>query len=120
MNEATTDCAAFDEAVVFLSCFKDLKDPRQQGWVTYPLDEILLLCLLAVLAGAETFVDIALFGCKKRELLRRLRPFKDGTPAHDHLGAILASRRHPGISATSWQGSTPSSSRDALSPGSLH
>ena len=58
--------------------------------MTYPLDEILLLCLLAVLAGAETFVDIALFGCKKRELLRRFRPFKDGTPAHDHLGDILA------------------------------
>ena len=90
MEDATTDCAAFDETVVFLSYFKDLKDPRQQGKVTYPLDEILLLCLLAVLAGAETFVDIALFGCKKRELLRRFRPFKDGTPAHDHLGDILA------------------------------
>jgi len=90
MEEATTDCAAFDEAVVFLSHFKDLKDPRQQGKITYPLDEILLLCLLAVLAGAETVVDIALFGCKKRELLRRFRPFKDGTPAHDHLGDILA------------------------------
>jgi predicted transposase YbfD/YdcC len=38
----------------------------------------------------ETVVDIALFGCKKRELLRRFRPFKDGTPAHDHLGDILA------------------------------
>jgi predicted transposase YbfD/YdcC len=90
MENATTDCAAFDEAVVFLGYFKDLRDPRQQGKVTYPLDEILLLCLLAVLAGAETFVDIALFGCKKRELLRRFRPFKDGTPAHDHLGDILA------------------------------
>src|SRR5713226_534794 len=90
MEDATTDCAAFDEAVVFLSHFKDLKDPRQQGKVTYPLDEILLLCLLAVLAGGETVVDIALFGCKKRELLRRFRPFKEGTPAHDHLGDIMA------------------------------
>jgi predicted transposase YbfD/YdcC len=90
MEDATTDCAAFDEAVVFLSHFKDLKDPRQQGKVTYPLDEILLLCLLAVLAGAETVVDIALFGCKKRVLLRRFRPFKDGTPSHDHLGDIFA------------------------------
>src|SRR3954462_4220984 len=90
MNDAATDCAAFDEAVVFLSYFKDLKDSRQQGKVTYPLEEILLLCLLAVLAGAETFVDIALFVCKKRDLLPRFRPFKDGTPAHDHLGDILA------------------------------
>jgi predicted transposase YbfD/YdcC len=90
MEDTTPDYAAFAEAVVFLRYFKELKDPRQQGKVTYPLDEILLLCLLAVLAGAETFVDIALFGCKKRELLRRFRPFKDGTPAHDHLGDIVA------------------------------
>jgi predicted transposase YbfD/YdcC len=58
--------------------------------VTYPLDEILLLCLLAVLAGAECFTEIALFGAKKLAFLRRFRPFKDGTPAHDHLGDILA------------------------------
>ena len=56
----------------------------------YPLDEVLLLCLLAVLAGAECFTEIALFGTKKLPLLRRFRPFKDGTPAHDHLGDILA------------------------------
>jgi predicted transposase YbfD/YdcC len=90
MVDAATDCAVFAETVVFLSYFKDLRDPRQQGKVAYPLDEILLLCLLAVLAGAETFVDIALFGHKKLGLLRRFRPFAEGTPAHDHLGDILA------------------------------
>ena len=90
MVDAATDCAVFGETVVFLSYFKDLRDPRQQGKVEYPLDEILLLCLLAVLAGAETFVDIALFGRKKLGLLRRFRPFAEGTPAHDHLGDILA------------------------------
>jgi predicted transposase YbfD/YdcC len=90
MDETPTDCAIFAETVVFLSYFKDLRDPRQQGKVEYPLDEILLLCLLAVLAGAETFVDIALFGSKKLGLLRRFRPFSQGTPAHDHLGDILA------------------------------
>ena len=90
MVDAATDCAVFAETVVFLSYFKDLRDPRQQGKVEYPLDEILLLCLLAVLAGAETFVDIALFGRKKLGFLRRFRPFAEGTPAHDHLGDILA------------------------------
>lgn len=34
--------------------------------------------------------DIARFGGKKLELLRRFRRFTDGTPAHDHLGDILA------------------------------
>ena len=90
MDSTETACGAFEEAVVFLRYFKDMVDPRQQGKVTYPLDEILLLCLLGVMAGSDTFVDIALFGTKKLAFLRRFRPFKDGTSAHDHLGDILA------------------------------
>jgi len=81
---------AFDETVVFLRYFEGLPDPRQPGKVTYPLDEILLLCLVAVLAGADCFTEIALFGVKKLEFLRRFRPYRDGTPTHDHLGDILA------------------------------
>ena len=54
----------------------------------YPLEAVLLLCLLAVLAGAESVVDIARFGTKKRALRRRFRPFTDGTPSH--LGDIFA------------------------------
>jgi predicted transposase YbfD/YdcC len=90
MDDASTDCTTFDETVVFLRHFNDLADPRQAGKVIYPLDEILLLCLLAVLAGAECFTEIALFGVKKLGFLRRFRPFKDGTPDHGHLGDILA------------------------------
>src|SRR5438876_4423736 len=90
MNGATAGCGAFGEAVVFLAHFRDLPDPRQRGKVTYPLDEVLLLCLLAVIAGADTIVGIARFGDKKIGLLQRFRPFCDGTPSHDHLGDILA------------------------------
>ena len=90
MAGAAWNCTAFDQPGVFVGPFTARQDPRQQSKVTYPLDEILLLCLLAVLAGAETVTDIALFGRKKRDLLRRFRPFASGTPAHDHLGDILA------------------------------
>jgi predicted transposase YbfD/YdcC len=91
MEVQETECGALGEAVVFLSYFKDLPDPRQRGKVVYPLDEIVLLCLLAILAGAETIVDIARFGEKKLAFLRRFRLYEDGTPSHDHLGDILAS-----------------------------
>jgi predicted transposase YbfD/YdcC len=43
-----------------------------------------------VLAGSEAITDIARFGEKKLELLRRFGPFRDGPPSHDHLGDILA------------------------------
>jgi predicted transposase YbfD/YdcC len=90
MDGVAGSCEAFEESVVFLRYFSDLPDTRQIGKVQYPLAEVLLLCLLGVLAGSETFVDIALFGDNKLELLRRFRPFAAGTPSHDHLGDILA------------------------------
>ena len=91
MEEVAEEFGAKAETIVFLDHFRELPDPRQRGKVLYPLDEVLLLCLLAVLAGAETFVDIALFGQMKLEFLRRFRPFRDSTPSHDHLGDIFAS-----------------------------
>jgi predicted transposase YbfD/YdcC len=90
MERASGDSGALGEAVVFLDYFRNLRDPRQRGKVVYPLDEVLLLCLLAVLAGSEAITDIARFGERKLGLLRRFRPFHDGTPSHDHLGDILA------------------------------
>jgi len=90
MGQPAEDRDAMGEAVAFLGHFKDLPDPRQLAKITYPLEEVPLLCLLAVLAGAEGFCDIARFGETKLDLLRRFRPFAGGTPAHDHLGDILA------------------------------
>ncbi len=85
-----TAAEAFNEVVEFLEHFAGLDDPRQRAKVLYPLDEILLLVLLGVLAGCESWVEIAKFGEKKLDLLRRFRPFEDGTPSHDQLGDIFA------------------------------
>jgi predicted transposase YbfD/YdcC len=82
--------AEIAETTCFLHYFSELPDHRQAGKVNYPLPEVLLLLLLAVLAGAETFTDIARFGERKIDLLRRFRPYKNGTPSHDHLGDIFA------------------------------
>ncbi len=90
MDDAAPDGGEIFEAAAFLSHFNELTDVRQPGKVVYPLDEVLLLALLAVLAGAETFTDIARFGEKKLPLLRRFRPFSDGTPPHDRIGDIFA------------------------------
>ena len=90
MEDGILDSGALDESVVFLEYFRDIPDHRQSGKIVYPLDEVLLLSLLAVLAGAETFVDIARFGEAKLAFLRRFRPFSGGTPSHDHLGDIFA------------------------------
>lgn len=90
MTGAGADFGSIAEATVFLDPFKSLPDPRQPGKVVYRLDEVLLVSLLAVLAGAENFTDIARFGEKKLDLLRRFLPFPFGTPPHDRLGEIFA------------------------------
>ena len=59
MDNPATDCGAVFESAIFLSHFNEMPDPPQAVKVVYPLDEVLLLSLLAVLAGAETFTDIA-------------------------------------------------------------
>jgi hypothetical protein len=77
MDMPAPDGGGIFRPTVFLSHFKDLRDSRQPGKVIYPLDEVLLLALLATLAGAEAFTDIARFGEKKLSLLRRFRPYLD-------------------------------------------
>jgi hypothetical protein len=59
MEEVAVGFGALGEAVVLPGYFTDFPNPRNRGKITYPLDELLLLCLPAVLVGVETFMDIA-------------------------------------------------------------
>ena len=79
-----------DHSVDFIAHFSDLRDPRQEVKLVYPLPEVLLLTLCAVLSGADSWVAISAYGSKKLALLRRFLPFSDGTPSHDQLGNIFA------------------------------
>jgi hypothetical protein len=55
--------------------------PRQCHKVTDPLAEVLLLCLLAVLAGADGAVDTARFASGSSTCCGGFLPFRDGTPS---------------------------------------
>jgi hypothetical protein len=105
MDKVTTDCGALAKAIVFLNHFKGMPDIRESGKVMYPLEEVLLLALLAVLAGAELFVDIARFGCMKLDLLRRFGRFSSMARLRT---IILATSSPPSTrstsSAVSWRG----------------
>lgn len=56
--------------------FSVIKDPRSEKNKLYPLEEILLLCVCAVVSGAEGWEGIAAFGRSKRAWLRRFLPFE--------------------------------------------
>ena len=73
----------------FIDHFSALEDPRQAWKVVYPLPEILLVVLCATLGGAEDFVEIARWGQRKLDFLRRLLPYECGIASHDTLNDVM-------------------------------
>ena len=69
--------------------FAELTDPRRRE-VTYPLINIVVIAVCAVVCGADDFVAIAEFGRKKRRWLARFLDLRNGIPSHDRFNAILA------------------------------
>jgi predicted transposase YbfD/YdcC len=76
--------------LALLDHFSALEDPRQQAKVLHLLPEIILLLLCGTLAGADDFVEIALWGEEHLAFLRRFLPYRHGIPSHDTLGAVIA------------------------------
>ena len=73
----------------FRECFDDLIDPRTGNAQRHDLVEIVLIALAATLCGAETCVDMALFGRAKEPLLRRFLQLPGGIPSHDTFSRIF-------------------------------
>ena len=69
--------------------FAELSEPRR-GEVTYPLINVVVIAICAVLCGADDFVAIAKFGQTKRSWLARFLDLKSGIPSHDRFNAVLA------------------------------
>jgi predicted transposase YbfD/YdcC len=73
-----------------LQLFQGIGDGRVQGKVVYPLHEIIMTAFLAIMAGADTFVDIANFGAANKELLKECFYIKHGIPAHDTFRRVFS------------------------------
>ncbi len=69
--------------------FEELTDPRR-GKVTYPLINIVVIAVCAVVSGADDFVAIAQYGREKRDWLAQFLDLSEGIPSHDRFNAILA------------------------------
>lgn len=70
------------------SYLRKLRDPRAAN-ASYPLEEILFVALAAVLCGAKGATDMADFGRRKLELLRRFIPLRNGVPSHDVFSDVF-------------------------------
>lgn len=70
--------------------FEQLPDPRQHSKILYPLREIILTALSAIICGADSYVEIEEFGNAKLDFLRNFYPFANGIPSHDTFGIVFS------------------------------
>jgi predicted transposase YbfD/YdcC len=72
------------------SVFKDVEDPRIDRTKRHLLLDIILIAIVAVICGAEGWVDIEAFGKAKEEWLRTFLALPNGIPSHDTFGRVFA------------------------------
>jgi predicted transposase YbfD/YdcC len=69
--------------------FSALEDPRCGGKVEHRLIDILVIAVCAVIAGAESWEDIALYGRSKIGWLGTFLALPNGIPAHDTFRRVF-------------------------------
>ena len=69
--------------------FSELEDPRCRGKVEHLLIDILVIAVCAVIAGAESWVDMALYGQNKADWLSTFLRLPNGIPAHDTFRRVF-------------------------------
>jgi predicted transposase YbfD/YdcC len=69
--------------------FSALEDPRCAGKVDHRLIDILVIAVCAVIACAESWDDIALYGRNKLGWLRSFLTLANGIPSHDTFRRVF-------------------------------
>lgn len=73
-----------------VSHFEELDDPRSSVNLRHPLGSVVVIAIMAVLAGAGGPTAIAKWAVMKEELLARLLPLPNGIPRKDVYRRVLS------------------------------
>ena len=71
-----------------LVIFENVPDPRDIN-ARHDLGEMLFIALLAMMCGAESCVEMALFANQKAQMLRRVLALEHGIPSHDTFSRVF-------------------------------
>jgi len=69
--------------------FRSLNDPRVNRCKLHSLLDIVILSIIAVLCGAESYDSIALFGKANYSFLKQFLELKNGIPSHDTINRVF-------------------------------
>lgn len=79
-----------EDPISLIVSFRDLPDPRVEGRCDHKLIDIIVIAVCAVIAGAETWVDVEHFGEARQEWLKTFLELPAGIPSHDTFGRVFA------------------------------
>jgi predicted transposase YbfD/YdcC len=69
--------------------FSKVKDPRIERTKRHKLLDILVIAICGVICGADSWVDIELFGKTKLDWLKTFLKLPNGIPSHDTFGRVF-------------------------------
>ena len=70
--------------------FGKVKDPRIERTKRHKLIDIFLIAICGVICGADSWVDIEMFGKSKLDWLKTFLKLPNGIPSHDTFGRVFA------------------------------
>lgn len=70
--------------------FAELKDPRIERSKLHKLIDIVTITICAVISGADSWVDIELYGKTKWKWLKKFLELANGIPSHDTFARVFA------------------------------
>ena len=73
-----------------ISIFSALQDPRIDRTKRHKLTDIITIAICAVVCGADSWVDVELFGKSREEWLRGFLELSGGIPSHDTFGRVFS------------------------------
>lgn len=73
-----------------LEAFDGLPDPWMERTRLHALRDIVILSILAVICGADGFVQIEDFGRAKEDWLGKVLDLPNGIPSHDTIGRVFS------------------------------
>ena len=70
--------------------FLKLEDPRDNSAKRHNLIDVIVIAICAVVCGADSWVDVEMFGKSKKSWLSRILELPNGIPSHDTFGRVFA------------------------------
>ncbi|MEM6527319.1 MAG: ISAs1 family transposase, partial [Chloroflexota bacterium] len=71
------------------SYFANLEDPRTGNNIAHSLENVVTIAILAVICGADGWVDVERYGKAKKDWLATFLNLENGIPSHDTFGRVF-------------------------------